>query len=91
MNTLTITGYERECNCTHCGRPLKLGVVTTERGVIGADCFVKLVARDRARFNGNGKPSAEGVKERALIIAKGLDYAGRVYGFNARSFVFTAA
>jgi hypothetical protein len=91
MNTISITGYKRECNCEHCGRPLKLGVVTAERGTIGADCFVKLVAKDRARFSGNGKPSADGVKERAVIITKGLDYAGRVYGFNARSFVFAAA
>lgn len=91
MSTLTITGYQRECDCNHCGRPLKLGVMTAERGVIGADCFVKLVARDRARFNGNGKPSAEGVKQYALVIAKGLGYAERVYGYSARSFVFQTA
>lgn len=91
MNTLTITGYERECNCEHCGRPLKLGVKTAERGLIGADCFVKMIARDRARFNGNGKPSAEGVKQYALVIAKGMEYASRMYGYSARSFVFPLA
>lgn len=90
-NTLTITGYQRECNCNHCGRPLKIGIATAERGVIGADCFVKLSAKDRSRFNGNGKPSAEIVKQYALIIAKGLDYACRMYGYSARHFVFQAA
>lgn len=89
--TLTITGYERECNCEHCGRPLKLGVNTPEKGVIGADCFVKLIAKDRQRYNGNGKPSAEMVKQYALVIAKGLEYAQRMYGYSAHSFQFTQA
>lgn len=25
MTTLTINGYKKECNCAHCGRPLKMG------------------------------------------------------------------
>lgn len=91
MATLTINGYTQECDCEHCGRALKLGVKTDELGTIGADCFVKLIAKNRARFNGNGKPSAKGVKEMAVIATKGLDYASRMYGYSARSFVFEAA
>jgi len=91
MPTLTINGYKKECNCEHCGRPLKLGVETAERGLVGADCFVKLVAKNTKRFSGNGKPSAEGVKQMAIIITKGLEYASRTYGYSARHFVFAAA
>ncbi|WP_068635047.1 hypothetical protein [Thauera butanivorans] len=91
MNTLSITGYTRDCNCEHCGRPLKLGVVTPEKGTIGADCFVRLIQRDTKRYSGNGKPSAEMVKQYALIIAKGLEYAARQYGYRASSFVFQTA
>lgn len=91
MNSLTIKGYKTECNCAHCGRTLKLGVDTIELGLIGADCFVKLVAKNTKRFSGNGKPSAEGVKQMAIIITKGLEYAGRVHGYSAHHFSFTAA
>lgn len=91
MASITINGYTKECNCEHCGRPLKLGVQTSERGLIGADCFVKLVAKNSKRFSGNGKPSAQGVKEMAIIATKGLDYASRMYGYSAHHFVFEAA
>lgn len=91
MNSLTISGYKSECNCAHCGRPLKLGVETAERGLIGADCFVKLVAKNTKRYSGNGKPSAEGIKQMAIIITKGLEYAGRVHGYSAHHFSFAAA
>lgn len=45
MATLTIIGYEQETQCEHCGKPLKHGIKTAEIGVIGADCFVKMVDR----------------------------------------------
>ena len=64
-NIITINGYTQECSCEHCGRPLKLGVKTGEIGTIGADCFVKLIAKDKKRYSGNGKPSAEMVKQYA--------------------------
>lgn len=90
MTKLTITGYTKECDCEHCGRPLKLGVKTVERGAIGADCFVKLIAKNTKRYSGNGKPSAEMVKQYAIILTKGLEYAGRVHGLYAHSFTFDA-
>lgn len=79
---LTIQGYTRECNCDHCGRPLKLGVSTAERGVIGADCFVKLIVRDAKRFSGNGKPGASRVREYAIIATKGVEYAANVHNLH---------
>lgn len=91
MTTITIDGYKTECSCAHCGRALKLGVITVERGTIGADCMVKLVAKNKARYSGNGKPSAKGVKQLAIIATKGIDYASRMYGYSARHFVFDAA
>lgn len=91
MNTLTINGYKTECTCEHCGRNLKLGVCTTERGTIGADCFVKLIAKNTKRYSGNGKPSAEMVKQYAIIYSKGMTYAARSHGLYANSFVFAAA
>ena len=89
-STITIQGYTRECNCDHCGRPLKLGVQTAERGTIGADCFVKLIARDTKRFSGNGKPGASRVREYAIIATKGADYANNVHGLYGNWNSFTA-
>lgn len=91
MTTITINGYKTECNCEHCGRPLKLGVCTVERGTIGADCFVKLIAKNKKRYSGNGKPSAEMVKQYSIIQTKGMEYASRVHGLSAHSFTFAAA
>lgn len=81
MATITIQGYERECNCDHCGRPLKLGVQVSTYGVIGADCFRKLIKPNRTRYNGNGIPSADWVKQLAIIASKGDAYARDRYGF----------
>ncbi|MBR8475805.1 hypothetical protein [Burkholderia cenocepacia] len=80
MTTITINGYEQDCNCEHCGRPLKLGVVTDAKGTIGADCFVKLIARNTKRYSGNGKPGAERVREYALIVARGTADHHGLYG-----------
>lgn len=90
MATITITGYRKECNCSHCGRLLKLGVETSDGGIFGADCLVKMIAKNPKRYNGNGKPSAEGLKQLAIIATKGLEYAGRMYGYSANHFVFLA-
>jgi len=43
-NYLIITGYEQEVHCEHCGRHLKHGVRLADGRVVGADCFVKMVA-----------------------------------------------
>lgn len=91
MATLTIKGYELDCNCEECGRALKLGVVTAELGIIGSDCFVKAIAKDKKRYSGNGKPSAEMVKQYAIIVTKGFDYAIRNYGLRPHSFEFERA
>lgn len=89
---MTISGFERECECAECGRPLKLGVKIAETGtLIGADCFIRKIARNRNRFSGNGKPSAEWVKQLGIIASKGLDYAGKRYGMGANAFVFEIA
>lgn len=89
--TLTITGYEPDVHCEHCGRPLKIGIRVAEKGVIGADCFVRMVKFDRKRFSGNGKPSAEMVRQYAIIVSKGLAYAASRYGYSARTFLFQEA
>jgi hypothetical protein len=41
-----ITGYDRDCDCSHCGRPLKVGVkLAGFPGAFGSDCLAKSAAK----------------------------------------------
>jgi hypothetical protein len=65
--TLTIEGAEQEVRCDCCNRKLKVGVRTNLLGTIGADCLIAQIAANRARFSGNGLPTASWVRELAVI------------------------
>lgn len=67
MTLICISGYTQPDNCEHCGKRLIHGVRTTTHGVIGADCFVKLIKADKKRFSGNGKPSTNWVRDLAKM------------------------
>lgn len=86
--TISITGYERECYCDHCGRALQHGVKTDTLGTIGADCFNKLIVADRKKFSRDGKPGAPYV--RTLAKLKECDSADQLHrmGYGPHHFVF---
>lgn len=76
-----IVGYERECECSHCGRPLKVGVkLAGFGGVFGSDCLAKATEKQTIGSY-TFKVSAEGMKERAIIAQKGAQYAKDRYGW----------
>lgn len=87
-STLTIRGYETDCSCDHCGRSLAHGIQTDTMGVIGADCFVKMVAPNKKHFSGTGKPTASIIRERARMIARDKLENLRRFGYNASHFTF---
>lgn len=91
MQTLTITGYDQDDCCSHCGRKLVHCVKTSELGIIGADCFVKLVAPNRKKYSGNGKPTASIVREMALIRERYSDEGMSRLGRYPHHFVFEVA
>lgn len=91
MTTLSIRGYERECSCDHCGRALQHGVQTDVMGVIGADCFNRLIRADRKRFSGNGKPGAAYVRTLAKLRERDSDESLRRIGYGPHHFVFEVA
>ena len=88
MNVM-IVGYEQECNCEHCGRPLKIGVKVTSIGTIGADCFNKMIVSDRKRFS-QGKPGASYLRELAIRSAKDPAALSRM-GYRSDQFCFDIA
>ncbi len=89
--TISIIGYEQECFCDHCGRALQHGVRTDRYGVIGADCFNKLIVADRKKFSGNGKPGAPYVRTLAKLRARDSWESLSRIGYHPRHFEFQLA
>jgi hypothetical protein len=76
-----ITGYERECDCSHCGRPLKVGVkLSGFVGAFGSDCLAKASCKQVVGPYVQRLAGAS-IRERAIIAGKGAEYARRVYGW----------
>lgn len=77
-----ITGYERECDCSHCGRPLKVGVkLAGFVGAFGSDCLAKSSAKQKVGPYIQ-RLAAASIRERAIIAGKGQEYAKRTYGWD---------
>ena len=89
--TLTITGYEQDDYCSHCGRKLIHCVNTAEMGIVGADCFNKLIKASAKRFSGNGKPGAPLVRDLARLRDRYSDEGLRGIGRYPHHFVFEVA
>jgi hypothetical protein len=79
--TVEIVDCERDCVCSHCGRPLKLGVkLAGFAGAFGADCLARAFHKQTVGPY-TFKLSADSIKERAIIAHKGAEYASRMYGW----------
>lgn len=89
VQTISIRGYEAECSCDHCGRSLKHGIQTDVMGVIGADCFNKMIKADKKKFSGTGKPGASLIRTLAKLRERDSDESLCRIGYNpATSFKF---
>lgn len=78
---ITIVGAETECECSHCGRPLKVGVKLADfGGVFGSDCLARASEKQTVGPYIQ-KLSGQSIKERAIIARKGAEYASRMYGW----------
>ena len=77
--TIQIVGFERDCECSHCGRELKVGVkLDGFGGHFGADCLCKATGKQTVRGI-TSKASADWLKQLALIAGRGREDA---YGFS---------
>lgn len=87
---VTIRGYQQECECSHCGRPLKVGVLLeTFSGAFGAQCLAKAAA-PYTYMGRQFRERADSIKERAIIRGKGQACIDR-HGMTERNFKFTLA
>lgn len=89
---VTIVGYEQDCECSHCGRQLKVGVKFEGfGGVYGADCVSRASEKQSVTIGGVKyvqKLSADAIKDRAIVSGKGQEYASRTRGWTLGGQVF---
>lgn len=72
-----ITGYAQECDCSHCGRPLKVGIkLVGFVGVFGADCLAKAAA-SQSYYGKKWRYDAATLRERGIIAGR----VGRLRGY----------
>lgn len=67
---ISIVGYEQECNCEHCGRPLKHGIRISDGRIVGATCLDKKLTKPKVY---HGKKYRLGA-ERIIHIAKVVQF-----------------
>lgn len=78
---IKIVGFDRDCECSHCGRPLKVGIkLESFGGVFGSDCLARASEKQKVGPY-TQKLSGQAIKERAIIAGKGAEYASRMYGW----------
>lgn len=91
MDSLTITGYEQDGNCEHCGRPLVHCIRLADGRVVGATCFDKKLTKPRLYRGKNYRVGAEGVIRLAKIAQFVPASRWDIHGVSASLFKFEAA
>ena len=73
--TVEIVGMQRDCECFHCGRPLKVGVVLSGfGGAFGAQCVARASKVQETNIGGSTykqKLNGEAIKQRAIAAWRG--------------------
>ena len=69
--TVEIVGMQRDCECFHCGRPLKVGVVLAGfGGAFGAQCVAR-ASKPQVACGYTQKLNGDRIKERAIAAHRG--------------------
>jgi hypothetical protein len=68
---------QRDCECFHCGRPLKVGVVLAGfGGAFGAQCVARAAKVQTVKIGGatyKNKLTGDNIKQRAIAAYRGND------------------
>jgi hypothetical protein len=74
-----IVGMQRDCECFHCGRQLKVGVVLAGfGGAFGAQCVARASKVQTVNIGGaiyKNKLNGDRIKERAIAASRGENNA----------------
>jgi len=89
---VTIIGAESDCECSHCGRALKVGVkLEGFAGVFGSDCLARASEKQTVVIAGCTyvqKLKGEAIRTRAIVARKGQEYASQMFGWTLGGQVF---
>ena len=73
--TVEIVGMQRDCECFHCGRPLKVGIVLSGfGGAFGAQCVARAAKVQETSIGGvtyKQKLNGDAIKQRAIAAWRG--------------------
>ena len=74
---IEIVGMQRDCECFHCGRPLKVGVVLAGfGGAFGAQCVARAAKIQETNIGGatyKNKLNGDAIKQRAIAAWRGAN------------------
>jgi hypothetical protein len=88
---IEIVNIQKDCECFHCGRPLKVGIVLSGfGGAFGAQCLAKSFNKQTVKIGGvnySQKLSSDAIKQRGIAAMRGEN---NVYGWKPNSAVFKA-
>lgn len=85
---LTITGYEQEGTCTHCGRKLKHCIKLSDGRIVGSTCFDKKLTLPRISRGKKYRVGSTHIIELAKIAQFVNASEWKRYGVNATHFNF---
>lgn len=91
MTTISITGYEPETTCEHCGRQLKHGVRLSDGRVVGATCLDKKLTKAKNSGGRTYRLGAEKIVTIAKVVAWKDPSQWARYGVSHLSPVFESA
>lgn len=88
---ISITGYEQDCNCEHCGRPLKHGIRISDGRIVGATCLDKKLTQPKMYHGKKYRLGAELIIRAAKVVQWKQPSEWSRYGVSAATIQFEAA
>lgn len=91
MSQISITGYEKDCHCEHCGRALTHGIRISDGRVVGATCLDKKLTKPKLYGSKKYRLGAELIIRAAKVVQWKTPAQWENYGVSARTIQFEAA
>lgn len=88
MTTITITGYEQDGNCEHCGRALKHCIRISDGRIVGATCLDKKISKPKQYHGKSYRLGAEMIVKAAKCAQFVPAQNWARYGVNRHTMTF---
>lgn len=90
MASISIVGYEQDCNCEHCGRALRHGIRISDGRVVGATCLDKKLTAPKIYRGKKYRLGAELIIRAAKVVEWKQPADWSLYGVSAGTIQFEA-